>query len=196
LFFVVPTIAMFIPGHSLDALQASIAFWQFGPIFVNIPLWIISYFPSAQSPASKFKTADLPHLKILYAFCFALCVVVHLCTIYGISTSANPDVTFAKVFVPSTYTWADSFDWGLLYVFQWDWVIWGLCMVISAWVAVCDVQRVTKGEVTYESLLGSFIVVMAIAVGGGPGAAMAGVWYWREEKLAALEGGSGMKKVQ
>jgi hypothetical protein len=178
---------MFIPGHSLDALQAIIAFWQFGPIFANIPLWIASYLPSSQSTSLKSKTADLPPLKILYAFCFALCVVVHFYTIYGISTSANPDVTFAKVFVPSTYTWAESFDWGLLYIFQWDWVVLGLCMVIPAWVAVCDIQRVTKGEVTYGNLLGSFIVVTSITVGGGPGAAMAAIWYWREEKMAALE---------
>jgi hypothetical protein len=191
LFFVIPLIAMFIPGISLDTLQAIIAFWQFGPIFANIPLWFAPYFPS-----SKSQTADLPHLKILYAFVFALCVAVHWTTIYGISTATNPDVTYAKVFIPSTYTWAKSLDWGLIYIFQWDWILWGLCCVIPAWVAVCDVQRVTKGQVTIENLLESFIVVTTITVGGGPGAALAAVWYWREEKLAAYEGGNGVKKVQ
>jgi hypothetical protein len=157
LFYVIPTIAIYFPGNSLATLQAILAFWQFGPIFVNIPFWY---------------------------------------TIYSISTSPNPDVSYAKVFVPSTYTWAKSLDWGLLYIFQWDWILIGLCNVVPAWIAVCDVQRVTTGEVTVEKLLGSFIVVTTLTVGGGPGAAIAAVWYWRKEKLAAFEGGSGVKKVQ
>jgi hypothetical protein len=184
---------MFTPGSSLDTLQAIIAFWQFGPIFANIPLWFASYFPSSNSTSYKSKTADLRHLKVLYVFVFALCVAVHWYTIYGISTSTNPDVTYAKVFIPSTYTWAKSLDWGLLYIFQWDWILWGLCCVIPAWVAVCDVQRVTKGQATVENMLEGFIMV---TTGGGPGAALAAVWYWREEKLAAFEGGAGVKKVR
>jgi hypothetical protein len=197
LFFVLPTIALFIPGTSLNALQAILAFWQFGPIFANIPLWLASYLQSSTKPTSgPSKNTDLPHLRALYAFLVALSVAVHWYTIYGISTSLDPDVTYAKVFVPSTYTWAKSLDWGVMYIFQWDWILCGLCNVIPAWVAVCDVQRVTKGKATLENLLEGFIIVTTITVGGGPGAALAAVWYWREEKLAAFEGGSGGKKVQ
>ncbi|KAF1837895.1 hypothetical protein BDW02DRAFT_518089 [Decorospora gaudefroyi] len=193
--YLIPTIALFVPGKSLATLQNLLAFWQFTPVLVNIPLWFAALSASSAT-GSKSKTADLPHLKILYAFLFTFCVGAHWYTIRGISTSTNPAVSFASVFVPSTYTWNKSMDWGVLYIFQWDWIVCGLMNILPAWIAVCDVLRLQKGGATLENWLEGFIMVMTLTIGGGPGAALAAVWFWREQKLATLEGGVKAKKAQ
>ena len=196
LFYVIPTFAIWLPtDKSLVTLQSVLAFWQFTPLLVNVPLWLVSLTGSAAT-TPKTKKADVFHLKILYAFSFFLSVAVHWYTIYGISMSPNPDVNFARVFIPSMYTWDRDIAWGLLWIFQWDWVIFALMYFIAAWVAVCDVQRVKKGEASLENVFESFLVIMTITVGGGPGAGLSAVWFWREGNLAAIEDASVAKKGQ
>lgn len=68
--------------------------------------------------------------------------------------------------------------------------------IMPAWVAVCDVQRMRKGEASLENIFESFLVIMTIAIGGGPGAALSAVWFWREGNLAAIEDASAVKKGQ
>jgi len=147
-------------------------------------------------PPKKNKNADVFHLKILYVFLFVLSVAGHWYTIASIATSENPDVTGARVFVPSTYTWKKSLDWGLLYIFQWDWIVLGASCLVASWIALSDVQRLNKGEASVENVLEGFIVVLTIAIGGGPSAALAAVWYWREIKMAEVEAAMGAKKGQ
>ncbi|EDU40033.1 hypothetical protein PtrSN002B_002391 [Pyrenophora tritici-repentis] len=194
IFYVLPTIVMFLPYDNLSVHETTIAFWQFSPILVNVPLWLTPLFSS--SSTQKNKNADILHLRILYVFLFTLSVAVHWYTIVGISTSENPDVTGARVFVPSTYTWRKSMDWGLLFIFQCDWVIVGTSCLIASWVALSDMQRLKKGAASVENVLEGFIAVMTIAIGGGPGAALAAVWFWREGKMAEVEGGTAVKKGQ
>jgi hypothetical protein len=180
----------------LDTLQPLLAFWQFTPIFANIPLWFVSLSGSSTAVTAQKKNADIRSLKFLYAVAFAVCVVAHWYTIRGISLSDNPDVTYARVFLPSTYTWKKSFDWGLIFIFQWDWIVIGSMCFISSWVAVCDVQRLRNGEATLENIFESFLAITAVTVMGGPGAALAAVWFWREGNMAEIEGASGVRKVQ
>ncbi|CAE7009140.1 hypothetical protein P3342_002968 [Pyrenophora teres f. teres] len=195
IFYVLPTIVMLLPHEKLSTHESTIAFWQFSPILVNIPLWFASLF-SSSSTYQKNKNADILHLRILYVFLFILSVAVHWYTIVGISTSENPDVTGARIFVPSTYTWKKSMDWGLLFIFQGDWLVVGMTYLIASWVALSDVQRLKKGAASVENVLEGFIAVMTIAIGGGPGAALAAVWFWREGKMAEVEGGMAVKKGQ
>jgi hypothetical protein len=198
LFFVVPTVAMFVPGQSQDTIQNLIAFWQFTPILANIPLWLVSLSGSPTTASASDRHADVRTLKILYAFVFAVCVVAHWYTLRGISLSTDPDVTYGRVFIPSTYTWSRSADWGLLFIFQWDWIIIGLMCIIPSWVAVCDMQRMKNGEATLENIFESFLLITAVLAVGGPGATLAAVWFWREGKMAEIEIelASGAKKVQ
>lgn len=194
--YIVPTIAIWYPADkSISTLQSVLAFWQLSPIFVNIPLWLVSLTSSLNTTNQK-KNADVFHLRILYAVMFFFSVAVHWYSIYGISVSEHPDATYARVFVPSTYTWSKDIPWGLLWVFQWDWIIIGLMYIIPAWVAVCDVQRMKKGEASLENVFESILMIMTIAIGGGPGAALSAVWFWREGNLAAIESASAVKKGQ
>lgn len=198
LLYIVPTLAIWFPTNKdIITLQNVLAFWQFAPILVNAPLWLVSLTgsPSATTTEQR-KNADVFHLRILYAFMFFLSVAVHWYTMYGVSVSPYPHATYARVFVPSMYTWDRDIPWGLLWIFQWDWIIIGMACIIPSWVAVCDVQRMRKGEASLENILESFLVIMTIAIGGGPGAALSAVWFWREGNLAAIENASAVKKGQ
>ena len=193
--YLLPTIAMLRPDKDLSTHESAIALWQFSPILVNIPFWLASLF-SSPSTSQRNKNADVFHLKILYIFLFILSVAGHWYTISGIATSENPDVTGARVFVPSTYTWRKSLDWGLLYIFQWDWIVLGTSCLVASWVALSDVQRLRKGAASIENVLEGFIIVLTITIGGGPSAALAAVWYWRESKMVEVEAAMGAKKGQ
>ncbi|EUC40317.1 hypothetical protein COCMIDRAFT_30728 [Bipolaris oryzae ATCC 44560] len=194
--YIIPTVAIWYPADkSISALQSVLAFWQWTPIFVNIPLWLVSLTSSLNTTNQK-KNADVFHLRIMYAALFFFSVAVHWYSIYGISVSEHPDANYARVFIPSTYTWSKDIPWGLLWVFQWDWIIIGIMYIIPSWVAACDVQRMKKGEASLENVFESFLMIMTIAIGGGPGAALSAVWFWREGNLAAIEDASAVKKGQ
>ncbi|KAI8940782.1 hypothetical protein NX059_002048 [Plenodomus lindquistii] len=187
--YVLPTLAMFLPGNDLDTVQNTVAFWQVTPILVNVPLWVASPFVASafSSNTSKNKTADLPHLKAIYGFFFVTSVAVHWYTIYGISVSESSAVTYASVWMPSTHKFKDDFDSGLLFIFQCDWVISALVHLIPAFIAVCDVQRLLHGSITVEGIIKAGILMLALTWLAGPGAVLAAVWYWREEKLALIQ---------
>lgn len=198
IFYALPTVAIFWPGLDLITLQNVLAFWQASPVLANIPLWIASPFVTSikTSTASKAKTADLPHLKILYGVFFLTSVAVHWYTIYGISSTTDPSVTYASVWVPSTYKWKNSFDSGLLYIFQCDWVVCGLVVIVAAFVAVYDVQRLIHGTFSGEQFIETGTIIVALAWLAGPGAMISAVWYWREQKLVSLEQHSGARALK
>lgn len=199
--YLLPTIAMFVPGQSITMLQGVIAFWQVAPIIVNIPLWFASLSVSSTPALGKSKTADVRHLKILYNTIFVISIISHWITIYKVASSENPDVTFVRVFLPSRAHWLTSMDEGLLWIFQWDCIIFALVHVIPALTAIYDIQRLVPDiddDPEGDKLFKGAYMVVALTVLGGPGAALAGVWGWREEQLAVLEeraaGGSAKKE--
>lgn len=192
LLYTLPTVVQFVPGIDKIMLQNIMAYWQLAPVFVNIPLWLVSPFVSSSSSSvSRAKNADIPHLKVLYGVLFVGSVLTHWFTIYGILELSDSSATFASVWVPSTYKWKNSMSDGLLFIFQWDWIIVGIAHVIPAFVAICDVQRMTFGAVTLEQYAEAGIISLALGWTAGPAASLAGVWYWRETKLAAVEECSG-----
>jgi hypothetical protein len=188
--YLVPTVAIFVPGLSLDVLQTILAFWQLTPIFINIPLWFASTSVSAAPASGKDKTADVSHLKIMYNTLFAISIVSHWITIFKIFSSENPSVTLARVFLPSPARWLTSMDMGLLWIFQWDWIISAAACIGPALVAIYDIQRLVPDiddDPAGDKLFKGFYMVVALTVLGGPGAAIAGVWGWREEQLVVIE---------
>ncbi|KAH4127099.1 hypothetical protein HBH68_065640 [Parastagonospora nodorum] len=188
--YLIPTIAIFISGQSITMLQGVLAFWQFAPVLANIPLWFVSPFVSTTPASEKTKTADIRHLKIIYNTVFVISVISHWITIYKVASSENPEVTFVRVFLPSREHWLTSMDEGLLWIFQWDWIIFAACYLISALTAIYDIQRLVPDIDTDpegDKIFKGVYMVVALTVLGGPGAALSGVWSWREEQLAVLE---------
>lgn len=197
--FLGPTFAMFYPGWSMETLQLILAFWQFTPVLVNVPLWLASPFASP-STSSKAKKADLPHLKILYNTLFVVLTAVHVTTIAQVVTSETPGVSLQHVFLPNPALWKTSMSEGLLWVFQWDWVVCALLNIIPAIIAIYDVVRFipeTDTDPLHDRLFKGVYIVAALTVFGGPAAALVAVWGWREEQLVIIEerAAGGKKKL-
>lgn len=193
--YLVPSIALYVPGWNLTTLQNLLAFWQPTPVLVNAPLWFASLFVSSRpAAASNARDADLPHLKLLYIVTFATSVAVHWFTIYGISTSSDPAVSLSAVFLPNPATWKSTLDFGLLWIFQCDWIVCATTTTLACLVAVYDVQRLIHGAATSVQLIQGAIAIALLTLVGGPGAAISAIWAWREEKLAVIEKGAGSGK--
>ncbi|KAH7386911.1 hypothetical protein DE146DRAFT_187079 [Phaeosphaeria sp. MPI-PUGE-AT-0046c] len=185
-----PTIAMFIPGQSITSLQSVVAFWQLFPVLVNLPFWIASFFISSQSTTGKAKTADIPHLKIFYNSLLGINIVIHFITMYKIASYEDPMVTYSRVFIPDTAFFKTSMAEGVHWIFQWDWLLTALVYLIPAMVTIFDIFRLvpdidddSAGDKLFKGIYG----VLALTVLGGPGAALAAIWGWREEQMVVME---------
>ncbi|KAF2031376.1 hypothetical protein EK21DRAFT_63224 [Setomelanomma holmii] len=190
LLYLLPSLAIFYPGNSIDTLQTILAWWQVTPIFVNVPLWFASPFISSAPATGKAKEADTGYLKAIYYTIFLISTASHWVTIFFVTSSENPDMSLLRVFVPSPARWLISYDNGLLWIFQWDWIICALMYLVPAFVAICDLQRLLP-DLDTDSLSDrmqmAVYIVLALTVLGGPGAAISGVWGWREEQMVLVE---------
>ncbi|KAI1438415.1 hypothetical protein GGR50DRAFT_429559 [Xylaria sp. CBS 124048] len=207
--YLVPTLALYIPGLSPSTAQLLTFLWQPSPGFVNLLMFVSSFIFSDTDTdtdtdaASKrvVKTPqDVKHLKRVYAVAGIVCAINHFMTMYVCATSSsNPRLGFAYVFLPNRATWMQSTTAGLHYIFQIDW--WGcfLPTLLWCWIAVYDIHRVMgnagAGAGAGASSIGTaqfvqwavYIIVLAIVL--GPGATLAVVWNWREDRLVMIESG-------
>jgi hypothetical protein len=105
-----------------------------------------------------------------------------------IMSSETPGVSLTRVFVPSPAHWLISADEGLLWIFQWDWSLMAMCYVLPAIIAAFDVQRfVPEVDTDSDRLFKAVYIVVALVALGGPGAALAAVWGFREEQMVVIE---------
>ncbi|RYC61703.1 hypothetical protein CHU98_g4500, partial [Xylaria longipes] len=120
--YLLPTLAMYVPGLSVSTTQFLVFLWQPSPGFVNILLFTASLVLPAASPRDA-KAPDVKHLKRIYLAAGLVCAVNHFVTLYVCATSTNPQLSFAYVFLPDRSVWTQSTTAGLHYIFQVDW--WG-----------------------------------------------------------------------
>ncbi|KAI3326278.1 hypothetical protein HD806DRAFT_532925 [Xylariaceae sp. AK1471] len=191
--YLVPTLAMYIPGLSAETAQLLTFIWQPAPLFVNILLLISSFLlPSTSTASSRrgVKNLDVKHLKRVYAVVGTVSAINHVITLYVCATSSNPQLSFSYVFLPNRDIWMQSTTAGLHYIFQIDW--WGCFMptLFWCWVAVYDVHRLLLGAAASTTQLIKWAVyIVALTVALGPGGMLAVVWSWREDRLIMIESG-------
>lgn len=177
--YVVPTTLMYLPFLGIETQQFMVALWQPAPLFVN-GLWAVGSWISAgtERPEQNKKNSE-KYVKAVYLLSGVVSAIVHLGVMWTCLTSDNPAVNLGEVLVPverSTWGMATS----LLFVFQVDfWVIMAAGLV-AAWVVVWDVHHLGLADVGTGKIVAVTIVVAVVL---GPGAAISGVWYWREGKL-------------
>ncbi|KAI0468085.1 hypothetical protein F4859DRAFT_491537 [Xylaria cf. heliscus] len=191
--YLLPTLAMYLPGLSVSTTQFLVFLWQPSPGFVNILLFTASLVLPGASPRDTTKAPDVKHLKRTYLAAGAVCAVNHFVTLYICATSQNPQLSFSYVFLPDRSTMELSTTAGLHYIFQVDW--WGcfLPTLLWAWVSVYDVHRLLLGGAGFANLAKWAVYIVGLSVALGPGGMLAVVWSWREDRLVAIESGSRAK---
>ncbi|KAI1348942.1 hypothetical protein F5Y01DRAFT_196496 [Xylaria sp. FL0043] len=197
--YLLPTLAMYVPGLSKSTTEFLVFLWQPSPAFVNILLFASSLLlsdttttPSSGSGKNAKGSPDVKHLKRAYTAAALVCGINNLATLYVCATAGktNPQLSFSYVFLPQRASWMESTTAGLHYIFQIDW--WG-CFVptlLWAWIAVYDVHRLLLGGGAGVAQLVKWAVyIVGLTLVLGPGGMLAVVWSWREDRLVMIESG-------
>lgn len=185
--YLIPTVALFLddPDPEQKMRQFLVFFWQPTPLYVNVILFLLSKLFGSGNPAPKkggntSPTHDVKYLNALYVVAFAVTAVAHIAAFYVVFTSTDPQHSFTHVFV-KPHDWGQSgVTKGLHAVFQADYWIIFIASLVWAYLAVCDLRRGGKTDVSrFQSA--ALIIIGSIVV--GPAATLAGVWYWRENVM-------------
>lgn len=142
--------------------------------------FLFSCLPSS----SKKQDEALPALRIAYALLFLLAAATY------VSMLLLSPVPFPQLFVAGLNLWewdraVESVSHGTEMFLKWDEMF---IVLGTAYWMVLHVRELKREAWTDRSWMVILAVFGAVSVGLGPGAAVAGLWWWREEVLAAVGG--------
>ncbi|KAJ0316289.1 hypothetical protein COL5a_011644 [Colletotrichum fioriniae] len=196
LLFALPTAAMYYPWTNPRLAQNLIALWQVAPVLLNAGIWLLAstVYKYNQTPENKTTTTRQQTtltLRRLYNTAILVAAASHFYTLYTIFTSQNKSLTLSNVFLPLNDISTGDVGTGLFQIFQWDfWLIFGSSRLWCALV-VYDVQKQQHGKVNFKKFLAYYVLANNLEFVVGPGAVLAGVWRWREERLVEIEAEAG-----
>ncbi|OTA87927.1 hypothetical protein M434DRAFT_80753 [Hypoxylon sp. CO27-5] len=198
--FVIPTIFVFIPGPSARAWQHWLALWQFAPPLFNVLTNVFSAGITRWQRGNKsvaeyeeehdmdcHKKEEVPILKSVYTYAFAVQATAHVSTL--LYAWAHPGISIAKTFFGLPNPFAPNWNLPTLGAkiatfFKYDMALATVSFVSSNLYSIWDLRRLgyigtrEAAKVALSVIAGQFLV--------GSGATWAGLWYWREDKLAGL----------
>lgn len=188
----VPTLLIFRTDLNPEHHQILIVAWQFAAIPVSLLLmsfaWIErSLIPSAkrsQTQPIQSRDADAVYLERAYQAVFVLNLIVHLATVYWITFSSNELVTISRLLDPTNDAVEPRPDTIASFMFttlRWD----HLFAIIAFWFYGCVTIFTMRGTGIITNL-GSFKALATFSaahVATGPGAALMGLWLWRERTM-------------
>ncbi|KAK7894825.1 hypothetical protein LTR67_005564 [Exophiala xenobiotica] len=184
--YLVPTILMFLPYSEENywTTQGTVALWQPSPWFVNAILWACSSFyarSGTEAEESVSTLADVKYLGSIYSVAFIASAIAHVVTMSVCLFSGDWQHSFGHVFVPDNITHDTPLSDALRMIFQVDFWIISAASLVWAYVAVWDLKRIGKTNV---SLIQTAAAILLGSIVVGPAAAVTGVWYWREHIMA------------
>ncbi|KAK1639452.1 hypothetical protein BDP81DRAFT_447145 [Colletotrichum phormii] len=202
LLFALPTAAMYFPYSSPRLSQNLIAFWQVSPVILNAGIWLLASTiyksSSSQTPETKTTTRQRTTLTLarLYTASALVAATSHFYTLYTLLTSTNKSLTLINVFLPLNDVSNGDVATSLFQLFQWDfWLIFGSSRLWCALV-VYDVQKQLHGRVNLKKFFWYYTLTNNLSLIVGPGAVLAGVWRWREERLVEIEAAAGRQQKE
>jgi hypothetical protein len=177
---------MFLPYSEENywTTQGTVALWQPSPWFVNAILWACSSFyarSGTEAEESVSTLADVKYLGSIYSVAFIASAIAHVVTMSVCLFSGDWQHSFGHVFVPDNITHDTPLSDALRMIFQVDFWIISAASLVWAYVAVWDLKRIGKTNV---SLIQTAAAILLGSIVVGPAAAVTGVWYWREHIMA------------
>lgn len=195
--YVVPTIMMLTPTVNTKSWQDWTALWQFSPImfttFTALFAWAIKQWKRLTSPGMKespfdsYKDADVPILKSVYYYAFALQAAAHVSTLAY--AYFHPAISFANLFwnLPSPF----EHQWSLptmasqvAVFFKYDLAIAFTSIAVHSLYTIWTLRKC--GFIKTHQVVAPVLACILGQVLVGPGATMAGLWSWRESVIANL----------
>ncbi|KAI7717532.1 hypothetical protein KC353_g4500 [Hortaea werneckii] len=189
--YLLPTGLIYLPYDDWSLTQASIAAWQPAPLFVNLLLVVFTwaYTDGAGDTLHGIVSTSggLKELKQVYALGFLVAAAAHwaLLTICFLASDARLSVQHVlfpdwKLFVGESVN--PTLPEGLLYIFQWDFLIIAATMLVLAYMVALDARGTQPQNTSSPGKILGLLCIGSIIL--GPTATVAAVWYWREGLLA------------
>lgn len=202
--FVLPTIMVFASNPNLAAWQHWVALWQFAPPLVNVLTVVLSagfkrWRLSHEAPRvdggsfERYEKHDVPVLKQVYTYAFAVQSTVHVATMaYAWS---HPNISIGRAFfgLPNPF----RAEWNITTIseqiatfFRYDAVTALAGYIGGNLYSIWDLRRL--GYIQTRSAVKAALAVIVGQFMIGPGATWAGLWSWREDVIAGLARWSGV----
>lgn len=194
--FLIPTILMLLPTPQVYTWEKRSALWQFAPLLFNLLLNAISTALKRYRGAekrdgeldmSRYEARDINILQSVYTFAFAVQATAHIAPLtYRWS---YPDVSLIDAFLGPPYIFEPrlslpSMSAKIAILFKYDVAIGTFGYLGSQLYSIWDLRRL--GYIKTDEAVKAGIATLAGQWIVGPGAAWAGLWYWREGKIAAV----------
>lgn len=185
--YVIPTVAIYLPGLDADTRQVLVGFWQPAPLYVNLIWFVLARtLPGAEIERPKEEFSDPTYwIKCLHTSAVFTSMISHWIMVYNCIFSKNPDVTFINVLIPlSREEWTMS--QALLFIFQVDFWLIIASGLLWSYISIGDLFEL--GMTNIDAATGGLLMFF-ITTSLGPGAAISLTSIWREDRLrnAALK---------
>ncbi|KAI0836618.1 FAD binding domain protein [Hypoxylon sp. FL0890] len=198
--FVIPTIFVFVPSPTARLSQHWFALWQFAPPLFGLLTSVFAAGIKRWQRGSKsvakyeeehdmdcYKKEEVPILKTAYTYAFAVQATAHLSTLLYAWT--HPGISITKTFFALPNPFAPNWNLPSLHAevaafLKYDQVIAVASSIGSNLYSVWDLRRL--GYIKTREAAKAALAVIAGQFLVGSGATWAGLWYWREDKLASL----------
>lgn len=198
--FLIPTIMLLATNHNKAAWFNWVALWQFAPPMVNVLTYLFSKgLKKWDSTSDDVKqeekkisakdelVRDVATLKSVYIYAFAVQATAHIATMaYGWHhTGLSLADIFFKFPTPFNPDWKlPSLTAQLSSFFKYN-----MAFAVAGYVggnlfSIWDLRR--QGYVKTREAVTAALSVVAGQFLVGPGATWAGLWYWREDKVAEI----------
>ncbi|KAF4334853.1 FAD binding domain protein [Fusarium beomiforme] len=192
--FLIPTIIMLAPTPDVQGWRKWALLWQVTPPLFNVLLTGIATGlrkwkgeEKQENIKDRYEAKDLNALQSVYTFAFAVQATAHITSLaYG---WGNPDVSLFDTFLslPNMF----ETDWSLpslgaklAALCRYDLVFATVGYLGSQLYSIWDLRRV--GFVRTDEAVKAGLLTLAGQWIVGPGATWAGLWYWRETKIASV----------
>jgi len=180
--YVIPTVAMFVAPELATRQWINGLFFQPFPLWAALTQFILSQFVQDTTETAKLSKpeTDMPYLRQAYAFAAIASGSAYL-YVYGSAWKSSIsvlDIFFKDISKPKDA--APIFD-GAAKVLRYD-HLWSFSAGLL-WVLLSfgDLRKAGKVQAGWIKIIGASVLTTLVA---GPGAAMAVMWWWREESLA------------
>ncbi|KAI7278161.1 hypothetical protein KC345_g6137 [Hortaea werneckii] len=189
--YLLPTGLIYLPYDDWSLTQAFIAVWQPAPVFVNLLLVVFTwaYTDGAGDTLHSIVSTSggLKQLKQVYALGFVIAAAAHWALLTICFLASDVRLSLQHVLLPDWQLFVGeninpTLPQGLLYIFQWDFLIIAATMSVLAYMVALDVRGAYPQNAPSSGKIVGLLCVGSVII--GPAATVAAVWYWREGFLA------------
>lgn len=189
--YLLPTGLVYLPYDDWSLTQAFIAVWQPAPLFVNLLLVVFTwaYTDGAGDTLHSIMSTSggLKPLQQVYAFALLVAAAAHWALLAICFLASDARLSLQHVLLPDRQLFVGesinpTLPEGLMYIFQWDYLIIAAAMLVLAYMVALDARDTHPQNTSSPGRILGFLCVGSIML--GPTATVAAVWYRREGLLA------------